>query len=302
MTETADSALKGLKHGDTISVIAPAGPVTHEEIQPAIEILKQKGFKIQEGRHLYDRQGYLAGKDSDRLDDLYMAFEDSSIRAIICARGGYGTPRLLDKIDFEIIKKNPKLLIGFSDITALLLAITCKTGLPVWHGPMLRSPDGREQNLERLVYILSSKGEIDLKLEEKNVLKKGMARGKLMGGNLALLSSLIGTPYLPDFTDSILFLEDIAEPVYRIDRMITQLRLAGILKNVRGILAGYFQDCGEADVINGLLLESLEGDCPMYSGFPTGHGKENYPLPFGVEAELNTEALTLKVDPFIDLE
>ncbi len=300
MRETAESALKGLKQGDTIGIIAPAGPVTHDEIQPAIDILQQKGFRIQEGVHLYDRQGYLAGNDHDRLNDLHRAFEDSSIKAVICARGGYGTPRLLDKIDFDIIAQNPKLLIGFSDITALLLAVNRKTGIPVWHGPMLRNPDGREKNIEGLIRLLSSGGKIALSLEEKNVLKKGKARGKLLGGNLTLISSLAGTPFLPEFKDSILFIEDTAEHLYRIDRTLTQLRLAGILKGVRGILAGDFKNCGDADEINKLLLENLEGDYPMYSGFPAGHGTDNYPLPFGVEAEFDTEALALRVDAFID--
>ena len=302
MRETADSVLRALEQGDTISIIAPAGPVTHDEIQPALEILQKKGFRIQEGRHLYDRQEYLAGNDHDRLDDLHRAFEDRSIKAIICARGGYGTARLLDKIDFDIIRKTPKLLIGFSDITALLLAVNHKTGMPVWHGPMLRSPDGRENNIDNLINLLSSGGEIKLNLEEKKVLKKGKVKGKLLGGNLTLLTSLIGTPFLPDFKDSILFIEDIAEFTYRIDRTLTQLRLAGILKGVRGIIAGNFNDCGDSNTINRLLLENLEGDYPLYSGFPAGHCTKNYPLPLGVEAELDTEALTLRVDAFIDRE
>lgn len=294
--------LKGLRKGDIIGIIAPASPVTNEETQPAIQIIKQQGYTVLEGDHLYDTQGYLAGRDEDRLNDLHEMFRNNNIKAVLCARGGYGTPRLLDKVDYDLIKENPKLFIGYSDITALLLAIYHKTGLVVWHGPMLRGTEGREDNISNLLNILSSGGVIKSGLTAENVLKKGKARGRLLGGNLSLISSLLGTPYMPSLEGVILFIEDKGEPLYRIDRMLTQLKLAGVLEGVRGLIAGEFKDCVDTQEINRLLFETVSRDCPVYTGFPAGHGKENHPLPFGVEAELDTESLTFNVNASIDME
>ena len=295
-------APKCLKQGDLIGIIAPASPVTTEEIKPAINIIKQQGYSVLEGNHLYDTHDYLAGSDEDRLSDLHEMFLNNNIKAILCARGGYGTPRLLDRIDYEIIKENPKLLIGFSDITAILLAIYHKTGLMVWHGPMLRGIEGREDNLNMLLNILSSGGKINFKLNMDNVLNMGKAKGTLMGGNLSLISALIGTPFLPSFRDSILFLEDRGESLYRIDRMLTHLRLSGVFEGIKGLIAGNFLDCGNIDEIKKMLGSAINQSCPVYTEFPAGHGKENHPLPFGVEAELDTESLIFNTDTSIDKE
>jgi len=292
--------LKGLKQGDKIGIIAPASPVTHEEIQPAIDIIKQLEYGVIEGDHLYDTQGYLAGSDDDRLNDLHEMFRNNNVKAVLCARGGYGTPRLLDKVDYDQIKENPKLFIGYSDITALLLAVFHRTGLAVWHGPMLRGIQGQENNLNNLLKVLSSGGKISLGLEADNVIKKGKARGILLGGNLSLISALLGTPFLPSFNDCILFLEDRGEPLYRIDRMLTQLKLSGAMEGIRGLIAGDFKGCGDKEEIDRLIKEIISRDCPVYTGFPAGHGKENLPLPIGVEAELDTESLKFNVDEYID--
>ena len=292
--------LKSLKQGDIIGIIAPASPVTDEEIRPAINIIKQQGYSVLEGTHLYDTHGYLAGSDEDRLNDLHEMFRNNSVKAVLCARGGYGTPRLLDKIDYDLIKRNPKVFIGYSDITALLLAVFQKTGLPVWHGPMLRGAEGRENNLNNLLTILASGGKINFRLDKNNVMNKGKIRGRLLGGNLSLISSLLGTPFLPSFKDSILFLEDKGESLYRIDRMLTQLKLAGVLEGIKGLVAGDFIDCGDIKEINRILSEAANQETPVYTGFPAGHGKENFPLPFGVEVELDTESLTFNVDAFIE--
>ena len=293
-------SLKGLKQGDMIGIIAPASPVTAEEIQPAISIIKQQGYNVLEGDHLYDTQGYLAGADEDRLNDLHEMFRNQNIKAVLCARGGYGTPRLLDKIDYGLIKENPRLFIGYSDVTALLLAVLHKTGLAVLHGPMLRGVEGKESNLKSLLNIISSGGSSSLELNGDNVLNRGKARGRLLGGNLSLICALLGTPFLPSFKDSILFLEDRGESLYRIDRMLTQLKLSGTLEGIRGLITGNFKDCGDKDEINNLIKGTLSRDIPMYAGFPAGHGKENVPLPFGVEAELDTGSLVFSVDEFID--
>lgn len=293
-------APKCLKQGDLIGIIAPASPVTTEEIKPAINLIKQQGYSVLEGGHLYDAQGYLAGRDEDRLNDLHEMFRNNDVKAVLCARGGYGTPRLLDKVDYNLIKESPKLFIGYSDVTALLLAVFHKTGIAVWHGPMLRNIEGREDNLNNLLRILSSGEALDVRLEAENVMNSGIARGRLLGGNLSLISGLLGTSYLPSFKGSILFLEDRGEPLYRIDRMLTQLKLAGELDGIKGLIIGNFKDCGDIVEINRILSEAVNKDCPVYTGFPAGHGKENHPLPFGVEAELDTESLILHVAPFIE--
>ncbi len=291
--------LKSLKQGDTIGIIAPASPVTHDEIEPAIRIIHRKGYMVLEGEHLYDTRGYLAGRDEDRLNDLHSMFRNSNVKAVLCARGGYGTPRLLDRIDYDIIKQNPKLFIGYSDITALLLAIYHKTGLVVWHGPMLRGQEGREDNLNNMIELLSSEEGISFRLAADNIVKKGNARGRLIGGNLSLICSLLGTPFFPSFDDCILFIEDRGEPLYRIDRMITQLKLAGILDGINGLITGYFKECGDIKKINDFLSEAIPLDCPFYAGYPAGHGIDNRALPFGIEAEIDTESLTLTIDSFV---
>lgn len=289
-----------LRQGDTIGIIAPASPVTHDEIQPAIQIIEQKGYRVLEGLHLYTSLGYLAGSDEDRLDDLHGMFKNSKVKAILCARGGYGTPRLLDKINYDIIKKNPKLFIGYSDITALLLAINHKTGLATCHGPMAKNKKNSEDNLSSLLDLISSENKTNFSLVENNVIKKGKADGRLLGGNLSLISSLQGTPFLPSFKDCILFIEESGEPLYRIDRMLTQLKLGGVLEGIRGLIAGSFEECGDIAEINRLLLEAAPAHCPVYSGFPAGHGEDNQALPFGTKAVLDTKGLSLTVEPFVD--
>lgn len=292
------SAPESLKQGDTIGIIAPASPVTPDEIRPAIDIIRQEGYRILEGIHLYDKKSYLAGKDEDRVSDLHEMFRNREVRAVLCARGGYGTPRLLDMIDYEIIRENPKIFTGYSDITALLLAIHFRTGLTVWHGPMLKGIEGRENNLIKLLKHLSSGDNINYSLDGKAVLKKGKSRGVVIGGNLSLISSMIGTSFLPSLKGAILFLEDRGEPLYKVDRMLTHLKLTGAFDNISGLIAGEFQDCGDMEEIRQLLLKNFSGNYPVYTGFPAGHGKENYPIPFGLNAELDTESLLFKVDSF----
>ena len=289
-----------LRRGDTIGIIAPAGPVTPDEIQPAINILKDKGYRVKEGINLYKRQGYLAGSDKERLHDFHEMFQDNTVKAVFCARGGYGTSRLLDKISFKIVEENPKFFIGYSDITALLLAINHMTGLVVCHGSMARNIEGYKDNINSILKLLSSEDNTHVKLSADNVLKKGKAAGKLLGGNLSIISSLSGTSFLPSFKECILFIEERGEALYRIDRMLTQLKLGGALDGIKGIIAGNFQDCEAISEINRLLLDIFSQNCPVYSGFPAGHGKVNLPILFGVEAEMDTEKLDFTVKTFTD--
>lgn len=284
-----------LNPGDAIAIIAPAGPVTLDEIQPAIDLLIKKGYQIVQSPHLFSKQGYLAGNDDTRLEDFHSILNNPSTKAILCARGGYGTLRLLDIIDYDLIRRNPKIILGYSDITALLLAIHKKTGLITFHGPVVREIHGpRNKNLSTFLDLVSLNSDLKIDLRNGTELMPGRAEGFLMGGNLSLISHLIGTPYMPSTKGAILFIEEKGETLYRIDRMLTHLRLSGILKDIAGFIAGNFVDCGNIAEINGLLTDIFIGDdIPVTSGLPVGHGMENMTLPIGVRACLDTERMTL---------
>jgi len=284
-----------LEPGDTIGVIAPAGPVAQEEIQPTIDLLYKKGYRIHEGPNLFNRKGYLAGHDYARLDDLHSMFSDNGIKAIFCARGGYGSIRILDKIDYDLILDNPKIIVGYSDITALLFAIFQRTGLVTFHGPMLRdlAQDGGD-NLGDFLELTSSDTPRIYDLSGGIVLNKGRARGMVLGGNLSIISSLMGTPFMPMMKGAILFIEDRCEPLYRIDRMLSQLRQGGIVDGLSGLIAGNFADCGDISDINVLLKDITSGiDIPLINGLLVGHNRKNRTIPIGLHAELDTEDMTL---------
>ena len=286
-----------LKQGDAIGVIAPAGPVTPLEIQPGMELLRERGFVVIPAAHLYERQGYLAGEDALRLQDLHGMLRNEEVKAIFCARGGYGTLRLLKKIDFKLLRRRPKILAGYSDITALHLAAHKKTGLVAFHGPMVKDLTKNEnRNLNSLLDLVCSDRPVSLNLSEGSVLKPGRAAGKLLGGNLSLICHLVGTPFMPDLKGAILFIEEKGEALYRVDRMLTHLRLSGLLKGLSGFLAGEFEDCGEISSVNDLLMDVLSDvNIPVVSGLPFGHGEVNISLPIGLQAVLDTETLTLSL-------
>jgi muramoyltetrapeptide carboxypeptidase len=279
-----------LEPGDRIGIIAPAGPVYRDEIRPAIEFLNQKGYKTLASPNLYRKKGYLAGSDDARLDDLMSMFANKGVKAIFCARGGYGTIRLLDRIDYDVIRKNPKIIAGYSDITALLSAIFRNTGLVTFHGPVLRDlVRGRKNNLNQLLRLLSSKTPHVIDLSAGTVIRQGRAGGIVMGGNLSLICSLAGTPFMPEMKGAILFVEDKGEPLYRIDRMLSHLRLAGVIDRLSGLVAGRFTDCGDMKDINKILKDITSGTgIPVMSGLPVGHGGENKAMPIGIRADLDT--------------
>jgi muramoyltetrapeptide carboxypeptidase len=277
-----------LNSGDKIGIIAPAGPVSPAELQPAIDFLKNKGFLVSESEYLYNKQGYLAGNDDKRLADLHSMFNDKNIKAIFCARGGYGTLRLLDKIDYDLIRRNPKIIVGYSDITALLFSIYIKTGLITFHGPIIKGLISHgDDNINSLLELITSGAMARFTLSGGQVLREGKTKGALIGGNLSLLSSLIGTQFMPSLSGKILFIEERGEPLYRIDRMLTQLNLSGELDRVGGVIAGNFTECGNIREINRLLLDIISNDCPLYSGFPVGHGLSNRTIPLGIEAQFD---------------
>jgi muramoyltetrapeptide carboxypeptidase len=284
-----------LESGDMIGIIAPAGPVDRDEIQPAINRLKEMGYHPLLSSNLYKKKGYLAGRDEMRLDDLHSMFADHNVKAILCARGGYGTIRLLDRIDYDIIIKNPKIIAGYSDITALLFALLKKTGLVTFHGPVLRdlACDPRN-NMGDLLEMTSSSEPRMIDLSSGSALKHGKAGGMVIGGNLSLISSMIGTPFMPDMKGAILFIEDRGEPVYRIDRMLNHLRLSGVMGGLSGLIAGRFTGCGEEADINRLLKDLTAGiDLPVITGLPVGHDTDNKTIPMGIHAELDTGEMRL---------
>ena len=216
-----------LRPGDLIGVISPAGPLHKKELRSGLKAIESAGFKVRLGPHVYQHRGYLAGEDLARLSDLHDMFRDPEIQAIFCARGGYGSLRLLDKIDYDLIKENPKILVGYSDITALLMAIYKETGLITFHGPMVRELNQRgEDNWRHLLNLISLNQPLKVSLKQGSALRTGKATGPLLGGNLSMICHLVGTPFLPSLDDCILFLEEKGEPLYRLDRMMTHLKLS----------------------------------------------------------------------------
>ena len=299
-----------LREGATVALIAPGSPISEEKILKSLANLTALGFKIKEGEHWRARQGYLAGTDEQRVADLHRAFLDPEVEAVWCARGGYGGSRLLPMLDYDLIRRHPKVFIGYSDITALHLAIHQKTGLVTFHGPVAASdyPDTTLKHLKSVLfnrdvpYSISVPGEGEVLPGEEFrpfVIRPGRAKGALTGGNLALLSALAGTPYTPSFRDKIVFIEDIGEQPYRLDRMLTQLLQATDLAKAAGIALGVFTDCQPKGDAPSLSLPDTVRDrlghlgIPVAYGFPFGHIAHQATLPYGIQAEIDTEKGTL---------
>lgn len=299
---------KKLSKGDMIGLIAPGSAISRKSFEKSLNNIDSLGFKAQYSDNLRVRKGYLAGTDRQRIDDIHNMFKNPEIAGIMCVRGGYGCARLLSALDYGLIKSNPKVLVGFSDITALLYAIHKQTGLICFHGPVGIStftPFTTSQ-FERVLMKGKSKIEIKQPSEWKELegtvykqmnITPGIVNGALVGGSLSLMVSLIGTPYDIDYTNKIVFIEEIKEDVYRIDRMLTQLLLSGKLDNVRGIALGVFNGCDNKpeDEDYGLSTSLAEVitdrlgklNIPVLYGLPVGHIKDNATIPFGIEAELN---------------
>jgi muramoyltetrapeptide carboxypeptidase len=296
---------KALKHGDVVGVTAASGPASSDLLSQGIVFLQELGFRVKTGCHLYEKNGYLAGTDGQRCEDLNAMLGDPDVRAIIFARGGYGVMRLLDRLDRKSIIQDPKILVGMSDITALQLSLFNRFNLLTFSGPMVAGQVGEgldDASKESFVRALKAP------LNGRNlwppdssirVLRKGSAQGRLIGGCLSLVAALMGTTHVPDFQDSILFLEDVNEPPYRIDRMLMQLRLAGALGEVGALVLGHFlgpegEDLGSE--VDGIVMElTKERPVPIISGFPHGHVLPNVTLPHGAPVRLDTDTQTLKV-------
>jgi muramoyltetrapeptide carboxypeptidase len=303
-----------LAQGDTIGLVAPASSTLEDEgIRISIDLIRSLGFKVKEGAHIFDRQQYLAGEDRARADDVNRMFADDEVDAIFCLRGGYGTPRILPYLDYDLIRNNPKIVLGMSDITGILTGIHTKTGLVGYHGPNA-SGSFSDYSLSEFKKVLTHPTPTTLigaappfesgegRVDEKNRLTYitgGTAKGRLIGGNLTLISVLMGTEFEPDFRDRIVFLEDVHEAPYRIDRMLTQLRLAGKFQEAAGIAFGKFTDTDTDG--NTFSLEEVLRDrtadlgIPVVRGFMIGHVRDQTVVPIGIEAELNGDAGTLRL-------
>ncbi|WP_368901279.1 LD-carboxypeptidase [Oceanobacillus oncorhynchi] len=296
-----------LKTGDTIGMIAPAGPVKKEKLEQSFSFFENMGLKIKLGQHVYDQYGYLAGKDTHRLADFHQMVADRNIKAIIFARGGYGTGRFIDKLDMELIKKNPKIIWGYSDITFLHTAIRQATGLITFHGPMPAS-DMVKKDFDTLSSQLFRQlfGPTNLIYSESisplTVYREGEATGSIVGGNLSLLVQTIGTPYEIVTKDKLLFIEDIGEEPYRVDGMMNQLRLAGKLKDAAGIIIGDFAEA-EPKVQPSLRMEEVwkhyfrNYTKPVVAGFRIGHCFPHFSIPLGAKATLSSRTKTLQLSP-----
>lgn len=302
-----------LQKGETIGLIAPAGVLDMEEsITIAREIFQVLGFRVKEGNHIRSRYGHLAGTDQERIADIHQMFSDREVKAIVCIRGGAGTSRLLDRLDYNMIAKNPKILLGYSDITALIMALYTKTGLVTFHGAVGISTwtnkvakSFEAQFVDNILPIFANpvdKGDHIVQYKERiTTWRPGQAEGVLLGGNMTVLTGLCGSPYLPDFKDSILFLEEVDENIERVDRMFCQLRLSGILSVIKGFVFGKCTGCGPSGGYGSLTLEQVFRDyiepldIPAYSGAMIGHIADQFILPVGVRVRIDADKGTLEV-------
>ena len=294
---------RGLVQGDTIGIVAPSAPSLEQSPQAALDYLKDLGYNVVLGESAKASWGYLAGKDEVRAADINSFFANPDIDAILCLRGGYGATRLLDLLDYEIIAAHPKLFMGYSDITALHIVFQQRCGLATVHCPMTmtlsRKPTAytKAQFAKGLVTPITA-GDFPLPRSHNLVgLVKGSASGTLIGGNMSLVTALIGTPYELDGTNSLLFLEEVGEEAYSLDRMLRQMEQSGLIDRVSGILFGEFSKCvpvkkqkGEFTVEEIIRQYALRWQKPALMGIPAGHGRQNAWLPLGVPAGITIKS------------
>ncbi|HET9150211.1 MAG TPA: LD-carboxypeptidase [Gemmatimonadales bacterium] len=303
-----------LAPGARVALVAPAGPLLEQDdLARAAELCRALGWEPVLGANAAAQEGYLAGADALRAADLNAALRDDRVAAVWCIRGGYGLTRILDQLDFAATSRQPKVVLGFSDVTALLLALHHQVNLVTFHGPIARyeMPDFTREHLERVItqaapagLLRHLPGRTGVLVPEQNrvvTIAGGRAEGPLIGGNLSLIQCLVGTPYLPDLTGAILFLEDVGEELYRVDRMLSHLRLAGVLGRLAGVAIGRFTEMGRrgADGATGfdrVLSHYFQPlGIPVLSGLPFGHVREQWTLPVGVRARLDAGAGELEL-------
>ncbi len=301
-----------LKPGDLVGLVSPGGVVSDEGVQKRVANLEALGFKVRLGDHIRAAYGGYAGTTAQRVADLHRMFEDPEVRAVWAARGGSGCLQLLPHLDYGLIRRHPKILIGYSDITALHLALRRHAGLVTFHGPTAGSTFTDYSVAQLRAVLMEPAPTLAIALSEEHLRRAetqpqfrprtftpGRAEGQLLGGNLSMVCAMLGTPYLPDAKGALLFLEEVGEAPYRVDRMLTQLQLAGMLPAAAGVMLGVFQKCEAPDAEPSLsLAETLEGQLagskmPSAYGYSFGHVPHIYTLPIGIRARLDTEARTV---------
>jgi len=286
-----------LKIGDKLGVIAPSSPFLRSQLKKGIKEFEKFGFNIYIPDEIFARKGYLAGDAEIRAKTVEKMFSDKSVKGIICARGGFGSTHLFSKINFNLIKENPKVFIGFSDLTPILNYFAFKLGFVTFHGPMLASSFSKKltENAKTSFYKAVT-GKFPYKIKSRSIktLKGGKASGRLSGGNLSLIISTVGTPYETSFENKILFIEDVEEPAYKIDRMLTHLRDSGRLKGAKGIIFGDI--CKNPPAVKQLIKEFAASlNIPAISSFPAGHILNNHTLTIGANVILNADERIVEI-------
>ncbi|MEL4307777.1 S66 peptidase family protein [Joostella sp. CR20] len=305
---------KHLKKGAKVGLIAPGYALSDKALQNAITNVKAMGFEPVYTSRISGNYGYFSNTDKARVEDIHEMFLNPEIDAIFCARGGYGCTRILKDINFDYIQQNPKIILGFSDITALLNSIYQKTGIVTFHGPVGTTLNNDFNKLETSRILENPSNKIIVTTEkfsasttqsdstfENYVITPGTATGRLVGGNLSLLSAMTGTDFDVDYTDKIVFIEEIDEDPYRVDRMLTQLLNSKTMKYAKGIVLGVFKGCDDPKRSNSFSLKEVILDriktlnIPAVYGFPIGHVDHNITLPVGIEARLNADTYSLEL-------
>ena len=313
---------RALRKGDTIALVSPASPVKREKIEKAIACLESLGYRTKCYGDIYRKYGYLAGDDATRAEEIMAAFTDPEAAAVFPTRGGYGVMRLLDLLDYKVLRQNPKIFAGYRDNTALHLALQTKTGLVTLHSPHPAGSFGAKKGISDLTtrtfwraleadkYEQQNGYEVpltDSEREKASAMFPGKARGRLVGGNLALVTALMGTPYEANTAGAILLLEDVHEQPYRIDRMLSQLQLAGKLDQLTGILLGQFTKCDPPEDEESFTLDEIfhgyfgKLGIPVLANYPTGHTRDNATLPLNVEVDFDADngQLTVLENPVV---
>jgi muramoyltetrapeptide carboxypeptidase len=296
-----------LKKGDIVGVIAPASPPNQEPLQKGIRHLEELGLDVKIGRSVLKKYGYLAGEDRERIEDIHEMFKDRDVKAIFCACGGFGTGRIVSRLDFELIRHNPKIFWGYSDITFLHTAIHQQTGLVTFHGPMLSSDIGlndvHEATKETFRQLFQTE-DIDYTYDKSKLetVVEGVASGPVTGGNLTLLVSTLGTSFEVNTKGKLLFIEDIDEEPYKVDRMVNQLKMANKFNEASGIIIGDFKNCvpkkrERSLTLDEVLTEHIAGTGkPVLKGFNIGHSSPSIAIPLGSRGTMNTFEHTLMIE------
>jgi len=296
---------KRLQIGDAVALVSPAGPVAETRVEAAVKVLTDWGLRPRVYPHALGKYSFYAGSDEQRAADLNDALADPEIRAVICNRGGYGVQRIIEHLDFDAVRRDPKLVLGFSDITALHAALWCNARLASIHGPVAAQLERGGLTNSSVKHALMGAEPVLVKANPAeatvNVRGQGVAHGILLGGNLSMLSTSIGTPFMPDLSGAILLIEDVGEAAYRVDRMLTHLRNCGILQQLAGVAVGQFSEpVGMVSQVSlAQVLNERLGDLgiPILGGLSIGHGDPNIAVPLGTQATLDADKGTLLVAP-----